>query len=250
LLDRILAFFEVGKIYKLQRNIYRYEVGSLSELRVIIDHLSKFPLITQKKADFILFKKVVDLMQNKEHLTIEGLQKIVNLRASINLGLSDKLKEAFPNTKPVERPLIQGQRINDPYWLAGFTSGEGCFHVNIFKSLNYKLGETAHLGFSITQHTRDEQLMESLVSYLGCGKVFKRSNQACVDYKVTKISDLTEKVIPFFDKYNIVGEKSQDFEDFKQVAELIQNKVHLTFEGLEEIKKIKMRMNKGRDTSV
>lgn len=74
------------------------------------------------------------LIKNKEHLTIEGIQKIVNLRASINLGGSESLKEAFPNTVPVERPVIEDIAIDDPYWLAGFASGEACFSVNIYKS--------------------------------------------------------------------------------------------------------------------
>jgi hypothetical protein len=30
-------------------------------------------------------------------LTKEGLKKLVNLKASLNLGLSDKLKEFFPD---------------------------------------------------------------------------------------------------------------------------------------------------------
>jgi hypothetical protein len=40
----------------------------------------------------------------------------VNLRASINDGLTPLLKESFPNTIPVERPLIgnEDQKILDP----------------------------------------------------------------------------------------------------------------------------------------
>jgi len=37
-----------------------------------------------------------------------------------------------------------------------------------------------------------------------------------------------------------------DFNDFKKVAELMKNKVYLTSEGVEIIKMIKSRMNKGR----
>jgi len=43
---------------------------------------------------------MVDLMINKEHLTIEGLQKIVNIKATINRGLSEELKVAFTNVIP------------------------------------------------------------------------------------------------------------------------------------------------------
>lgn len=37
-------------------------------------------------------------MLNKEHNILEGIQKIVNIRASLNRGLSKDLKEAFPLT--------------------------------------------------------------------------------------------------------------------------------------------------------
>jgi hypothetical protein len=42
------------------------------------------------------------IMQRGEHLTIEGIQKIVNIRASLNLnkGLTTVLKTAFPNSIP------------------------------------------------------------------------------------------------------------------------------------------------------
>ena len=34
-------------------------------------------------------------MNNKAHLTLEGLNRIVNIKAFMNLGLSDKLKAEF-----------------------------------------------------------------------------------------------------------------------------------------------------------
>jgi hypothetical protein len=39
-------------------------------------------------------------MLNKEHSTLEGIQKIVNIKASLKLGLSNDLKKAFPKTIP------------------------------------------------------------------------------------------------------------------------------------------------------
>lgn len=61
----------------------------------------------------------------KGTLNAEGA--IVNHRASINLGLSPQLKEAFLNTVPVKRPLVVDQVIRYPQWLGGFTSAEGSF---------------------------------------------------------------------------------------------------------------------------
>ncbi len=53
-------------------------------------------------------------MNRGEHLTIEGLQQIVNIKASINLGLSFQLKVAFPNTIQVKRTLVIDEVITNP----------------------------------------------------------------------------------------------------------------------------------------
>jgi hypothetical protein len=82
---------------------------------VIIAHFDKYPLISQKWADFELFKLAVNIMLNEEHRTMEGIKKLVSLKASMNRGLSDKLKKAFPGIIPVVRPLVPNQTIPDPY---------------------------------------------------------------------------------------------------------------------------------------
>lgn len=109
LLLMIKSVFGVGTIiFDEKRESVRYEVTSLKDLtNVIIPHFEKYPLLTQKRADYELFKKVVELMNQKEHLTTEGLNNIMSLRASINKGLTEVLKEAFPDVKPVERPVVQ-----------------------------------------------------------------------------------------------------------------------------------------------
>ena len=56
-----------------------------------------------------------DLMLNKQHLTEDGLRKIVALKASINLGLTPSLQDAFPKVTPVEKPLVKNQIIQDPH---------------------------------------------------------------------------------------------------------------------------------------
>lgn len=65
-------------------------------------------------------------------------------------------------------------------------------------------------------------------------------------FRVTKFSDRMECLIPFFDKYKIIGVKSEDYQDFKKVAQWMEKKAHLTIEGLEEIRRIKAKMNRGR----
>lgn len=47
------------------------------------------------------------IIERREHLTASGLQATgsARRRASLNIGLTPLLKEAFPQTKPVSRPL-------------------------------------------------------------------------------------------------------------------------------------------------
>jgi hypothetical protein len=95
----IQSNFGVGNIYYNKKDdCYHYSVQSLKDLNnVIIPHFSRYPLLSQKQIDFLLFKSVVELMNAGGHLNLLGLQKIVNIRASLNKGLSNSLKEAFPN---------------------------------------------------------------------------------------------------------------------------------------------------------
>ena len=45
----------------------------LKDLEKILDHLDQYPLITQKLADFQLFKQAYKLVLNKQHLKLDLL---------------------------------------------------------------------------------------------------------------------------------------------------------------------------------
>ena len=247
LLESIKVYFEnIGSIVDYKDKAVQYKVGSIENLKIIINHFDKFPLITQKWSDFQLFKQGVELISSKEHLTENGIKKLIVIKASLNKGLSEDLKKYFLNIVPVLKPIGLNQNINND-WLSGFISGEGCFSVYIVKSKT-KIGYAVWLKFSITQHIRDKLLLESLITYLDCGrvetKIYNSFNWA--EFVVTKFLDIVEKIIPLLKQFPVKGEKSNDFEDFCKVAELIKNKEYLTQEGLEIIKQIKSGMNKGR----
>jgi hypothetical protein len=116
ILKNIQIYFGVGSIYYNKKDdCYQYLVQSIKDLNnVIIPHFLNYPLLSQKQIDFYLFKQIIELMNAKEHLNLLGLQKIVNIRASLNKGLSKKLEEAFPNCSPFPRPLVKLTEILDP----------------------------------------------------------------------------------------------------------------------------------------
>lgn len=95
-----------------------YSVKSIVDINsIIIPHFYKYPLLhlrnekqmllPQKQADFLLFKKIVELVIQKHHLREEGLIKILEFKASLNKGLSPELDKAFPYVILVARPIVQ-----------------------------------------------------------------------------------------------------------------------------------------------
>lgn len=250
LLIKIKEFFGVGEVINRKDGVYYYKVSKLSELMIIVIHFNKYPLITEKWVDFELFKQVLELMSNKEHLTEEGLLKIVNIKASMNFeNISSKLKEWFPDIKPVNRP-IREELINiKPEWLSGFVEGEGCFTVNIYKKKESVLGKGVKLVFKITQDNRNLSILEKIVEFLGCGRLYSQSkikNSRVTDFMVTGLIDIVDKVIPFFLAHPLHGVKKNELLDFIKVTELMKEKSHLTKEGLAQIQKIKEEMNTKR----
>lgn len=223
-----------------------YRVDRLKDiLEVIIPHFDKYPPVTQKLADYILFKEIVSLMKNKEHLTLDGLKKVLSLKASLNLGLSSELKDKFSNIEAVKRPLIIDKDIPSPFWMAGFTSGDGSFYLTI-RANKLNVIPRIDIGFTIAQHSRDMLLLEKFTTFFNCGRIKKDSRHSVHYYVVTNIKDITNKIMPFFKKNKIKGVKSLNFADWCEGAEIIKSKAHLSKEGVEHIRTIQSRMNSKR----
>jgi len=83
LLNLIQAFFGgVGTITTNSNGMCAFRVTSPKQiLNKIIPHFDEYSLITQKKADYLLFKEILISIAGGEHLKMEGLQGIVNIRA-------------------------------------------------------------------------------------------------------------------------------------------------------------------------
>lgn len=244
LLD-IKEFFGVGNISSNKESVL-YQVNSLKDLvNVIIPHFELYPLLTKKKADFLLFKLAIELIKEKEHKNIEGIHKLIGIKASLNKGLlKGELNSYFKNILSQERTDVALPEVINPYWFAGFTSGDGSFSVEILKSSSHKIGHQVLLKFLITQHNRDLELLKCFISFLGGG--FIKERKGISEFRVIKLSLITEKLIPLFQKHPIIGNKNKDFLDFCQIAELMKSNAHKTQEGLDKIREIKAGMNTKR----
>jgi hypothetical protein len=116
LLKSIQAYFGgIGSITNAGKDSIQYKVTFIDDLKVIILHFDNYSLITQKQADVLLFKQAFDLIaRKKKHLTSDGLMKIASIKASMNLGLSERLSNSF-KVIPVDRPIVSNQKIPSPF---------------------------------------------------------------------------------------------------------------------------------------
>ena len=86
------------------------------------------------------------------------MRNIISIRAAMNNGLSDVLKEHFTDLTRVEKPVVELTEIEDFNWIVGFVDGEGSFGIPIAKAL-VSTGYSVALRFTITQHVKDLKLL-------------------------------------------------------------------------------------------
>ena len=157
--------------------------------------------------------------------------------------------------RPVGHTLFRNpQRLNvqeivvklDTQWIAGFVDGEGCFHVGINANAEMKAGVQVLPEFTVVQHQRDVQILNALKAHFGCGVV--RSNHGDrMAYRVRGQNHLLDIIIPFFMKHPLKTRKNVDFLKFRDCLLVMQKGEHLNPDGLEKIRLIASKMNRGAE---
>jgi hypothetical protein len=242
LLKSIKNNLNVGNISKSGQKAAMYSVDSIKDIPVIINHFDKYPLVTQKLSDYFIFKQCYNIIKQGNHLTEKGLLDIIGLKSNLNLGLPVKLKKAFPNVIEVNRVEYKFKGIPNPFWVSGFTSGEGSFQV---LARNFNVNNELFARFSIHLHIRDLEVLKAISTYFNefTGKKVTLTKKSA-QLQISKFSEINDKIIPFFNKYPILGMKSFDFIDFKKVCDILKTKDHLTSTSVfNKIIKIKSGMN-------
>lgn len=112
ILRSIQSTLGIGKIYPQGKQGVQFRVESKKELFILIEHFDKYPLITKKSKYFLWFKKAIFWIKNREHLTKEGLLKLVSLKALMGKGLTNELKAAFPDLVPANELGISDSTLS------------------------------------------------------------------------------------------------------------------------------------------
>ena len=130
-------------------------------------------------------------------------------------------------------------------WITGFVDGEGCFHVGIARHADMGTGFQVLPEFTVVQHERDAQLLHAIKAFLGCG-VVRKNHDDRMAYRVRDRGHLSQRIVPFFVEHPLRSQKRIDFEKFRRVLVMMDAGDHLTAQGLEAIREIVVRMNRGR----
>jgi len=115
-LEQIQNYFGVGSISKQSESTYQYRIQSIKDMVSIIKHFDNYPLLSEKQIDYELIKKAFNIIYNKEHLTQNGLNKVIALKACLKRGLPSDISLAFSDVILIDRPRVNNMDVKiDPY---------------------------------------------------------------------------------------------------------------------------------------
>lgn len=130
------------------------------------------------------------------------------------------------------------------WYLAGFADGEGSFNVSLRRRPDHTMQWQVILTFNVSQ--KEEYILAMFKKTLGCGRLQSRPDGVFY-YVVQNPRSITERVIPFFEHFSFWSQKKRkNFAIFKSIAKLVTEKKHLDAEGLEEIVRLREKLNEGR----
>jgi len=146
-------------------------------------------------------------------------------------------------------------RIVSPWYITGFTEGEGCFAILISKHATTKTRRDANLCYEIELRADDRPILELIQKRLQCGRIIELRYERYgwkphVKFVVRKQHDIFFKVIPFFRAYPLKGKKGKDFMLFCQAAEVFRKKLHRTEKGIAMLENIRRFMNERRPMDI
>ncbi len=122
--------------------------------------------------------------------------------------------------------LFPQQPVDESFghWLSGFTDGEGSFILTMQRD---KGKEYPRAIFRIGLRMDDRPILDSVQSFLGCGRVYidpnsnlKRASPQA-QFIVYRRKDHLDFVVPHFERFPLRAKKASDFVLYKRGVEII-----------------------------
>jgi len=126
-------------------------------------------------------------------------------------------------------------------FLAGFALGEASFTVVCRPRAATARSWRLSAAFNVSQV--DRAPLDLFRDTLGCGTM-KRGGSGGWYWEVNKLPDLAERIVPFFDRFRLVGTKDQDFQLFRSAVKILSRGC-LTDSDFRAVLALRERMNRG-----
>ncbi len=134
----------------------------------------------------------------------------------------------------------------DPWYVTGLTDGEGCFCISLAIRAKLRTGLEVRPSFSLSLNEKDLGLLEGLQAFFGCGWIRESKNDRTFKYEARSIGDLTNKILPHFERFPLRGDKARSCAGFSRVCRMIEQGDHLQCQSLREIVDIAYQTNLGK----
>jgi hypothetical protein len=137
-----------------------------------------------------------------------------NLSFSIPVLIKEPSLRSNRSNILIKRDMVKGDsdlKLN-PMWVTGITDGEGSFSVYILKGTNKP---KITLTFKVDQKEDSAGILYDLARYFNCGRVVS-DNRGFKSFKVTKLTDIINIIIPHFNQYSLVTSKQLNYLGFKK----------------------------------
>ena len=141
---------------------------------------------------------------------------------------------------------LQGKYLN--YFIAGFVDGESSFSVAMtrqkYPSLSKGWKWIINPVFNVYQHENNKDILLLLKDKVfKTGRLHRKTSPYNVfTYSIENNKTLHEKIVPFFNKYQLAT-KTEDFKKFSKIVDMMDKKIHLDMEGFKRIVEIAFTMN-------
>jgi hypothetical protein len=140
-----------------------------------------------------------------------------------------------------ERLVVEAIPSTLGSFLSGFALGEGSFMIVCRRRGDYGRKWKLSAAFNVSQH--DRAPLDLFHETLGCGSLRRAGNGGWYR-EVNRLSDISSLIIPFFERFPLVGQKADDFELFRSAVELLEQPVVGDTDYVRIIQ-LRERMNRG-----
>ena len=208
LLNKCAAFFGGGGIIEDKRyGCYSMRVNSRQQLEGnVLPHFLQYPLLGDKRGDFLLFQQACQLLWEGGGKELERLSTLMNRAGPRYRGGAGR-PEALRKL-----PTLH------PEYVSGLVQGDGSFYFSFL--LN---PPRARPNFALGQHYQSKSLLGALRSFFSCGKIYQVGAHHW-RLSISSPKDLRERVLPHFSCYPLVDDKERLLELFSRGCEMQREK--------------------------